>query len=54
MKANWDVEQDWDVFALPLEQQKPRAIVQNKPKDEKAADETDEGSSENDMPFSNQ
>ena len=54
LKANWDVEQDWDVFALPLEQQKPRAIVKNKPKDEKAADETDEGSSENDMPFSNQ
>ncbi len=39
LKANWDVEQTWDVFALPLDKQKPLAITKNKPKEDKK-DET--------------
>lgn len=34
LKANWDVEQDWDIKAVPLMKQKPREIVKNKPKDQ--------------------
>ena len=38
LKANWDVEQTWDVYALPLDKQKPLDITKNKPKDEKKDD----------------
>ncbi len=33
LKANWDVEQTWDVYALPLDKQKPLEITKNKPND---------------------
>lgn len=39
LRANWDIEQNWDVYALPLDQQKPREIVKNKPKEEKQTEE---------------
>lgn len=46
LKANWDVEQVWDIYELPIDLQKPYAIKKNKPKlkrGEKAPqDETDE------------
>lgn len=32
LKRNWDLEQDWDIYALPIDQQKPKAILKNKPK----------------------
>ncbi|MCM1032728.1 MAG: Ig-like domain-containing protein [Odoribacter sp.] len=32
LKKNWDVEQDWDIYELPIDKQKPRAILKNKPK----------------------
>lgn len=32
LKKNWDVEQAWDIYELPLDAQKPRAILKNKPK----------------------
>ena len=32
LKANWDIEQAWDIFELPLDAQKPYAIKKNKPK----------------------
>ncbi|MCP9612440.1 Ig-like domain-containing protein [Coprobacter tertius] len=35
LKANWDVEQEWNVFALPADKQKPREIVKNKSDKEK-------------------
>lgn len=32
LKSNWDVEQTWDIYEVPLDQQKPYAILKNKPK----------------------
>lgn len=32
LRANWDVEQAWAVYEVPIDQQKPRAITKNKPK----------------------
>jgi hypothetical protein len=32
VKANWDVEQQWDIYELALDAQKPKAIKKNKPK----------------------
>jgi len=32
LKRNWDVEQDWDIYELPVDKQKPYAILKNKPK----------------------
>ncbi|MGL5318165.1 MAG: Ig-like domain-containing protein [Bacteroidales bacterium] len=33
LRQNWDVEQPWNVIELPLEQQKPKAVTKNKPKE---------------------
>ena len=41
-RANWDVDLTWDIYATPLDVQKPYAIMKNKPKlkkGEKAPDE---------------
>ncbi len=35
LKKNWDIEQSWDINELPVDQQKPREIVKNKPKRKK-------------------
>lgn len=32
LKKNWDVAQDWDLNAIPVDAQKPEAIKKNKPK----------------------
>lgn len=32
LKANWDIEQAWDIYELALDAQKPSAIKKNKPK----------------------
>ncbi|MCM1337974.1 MAG: Ig-like domain-containing protein [Candidatus Amulumruptor caecigallinarius] len=46
LKKNWDIDQPWDIYALPLDLQKPFAIKKNKPKnavappEEPAADDT--------------
>lgn len=32
LRANWDVNQPWDIYELPLDAQKPLAIKANKPK----------------------
>lgn len=32
LKRNWDIEQAWDIYELPVDMQKPRAILKNKPK----------------------
>lgn len=50
LKRNWDVEQNWNVYELPVDAQKPRAILQNKPKlkrGEEEPQETDEEDYEN-------
>lgn len=35
LRARWDVDQDWDFDALPVERQKPLAITKQKPDKEK-------------------
>lgn len=35
LKKNWDVEQTWDIYELPIDQQKPMGIKKNKPKPKK-------------------
>lgn len=32
LKRNWDIAQDWDIYELPVDRQKPYAILKNKPK----------------------
>lgn len=32
LKKNWDIEQAWDIFELPVDMQKPIEIKKNKPK----------------------
>ena len=34
LRANWDVRQDWDIYAKPLIKQKPLEITKNKPKED--------------------
>lgn len=33
IKANWDLEENWDIYALPLDKQKPLEITKNKPEE---------------------
>lgn len=42
LRANWVIDQDWDVTALPLYRQKPLEITKNKPKEKVYTDEEDE------------
>ena len=32
LKKNWDIEQTWDIYELPVDKQKPYALLKNKPK----------------------
>lgn len=41
LKANWDVEQSWDVFGTPITQQKPYDLIKNKPKNDPKATKKD-------------
>ena len=51
LKKNWDIEQTWDIYALPVDRQKPEAIKKNKPERNKwetepTTTETDEDEDE--------
>ena len=51
LKKNWDIEQTWDIYALPVDRQKPEAIKKNKPERNKwetqpATTETDDDEDE--------
>ena len=35
LKKNWDVEQTWDIYATPIDKQKPEAIKKSKPERKK-------------------
>jgi hypothetical protein len=35
LKPNWELSEDWDIAALPLDKQKPLEITQNKPQEKK-------------------
>ena len=41
LKQNWDVEQEWDIYELPIDTQKPMAIKKNKPKGYRATQNED-------------
>lgn len=36
IKANWDIEEDWNITATPIDKQKPLEITKNKPKTDEA------------------
>ncbi len=42
IRANWDVQQDWDIFATPLIKQKPLDITKNKPEEKRTKDGTNQ------------
>lgn len=51
LKANWDIEQDWDIYATPVDAQKAYALLRNKPKlkrGEKAPVDADDENAEKD------
>ncbi len=51
-RANWDIEQSWNIYELPLDMQKPLAIKKNKPvTKEKSTRRTDDD--EDDDEFDN-
>lgn len=41
LKKNWDVEQSWNIYELPLDKQKPEKIKKNKPEKKKSWDDDD-------------
>ncbi len=52
LKRNWDIEQDWDIYELPVDRQKPYALLKNKPKlkrGEKAPGREDENTEEDEF-----
>ena len=53
LKKNWTIEQSWDINELPIDQQKPREIIKNKPKRRKGERDEYSGSSadEEEDPF---
>ncbi|MCD7971763.1 MAG: Ig-like domain-containing protein [Candidatus Azobacteroides sp.] len=38
--AHMEIEQDWDITAVPVEKQKPRELIQNKPKEKAASSDS--------------
>ena len=51
LKKNWDIDQSWNLYALPVDQQKPREIVKNKPKRKKGERERPTGDEEEEDEF---
>lgn len=41
LKQNWDIEQNWNIYEIPLDKQKPDAVKKNKP-DKKKWEQTDD------------
>ncbi len=52
LKRNWDVDMTWDIYELPIDMQKPYAILKNKPKlrrgEERPKDESDQNPEDED------
>lgn len=50
LKQNWDVEQSWNIYELPIDSQKPNSIKKNKPQNYKAeTTEEEEDDDENEF-----
>ena len=48
LKQNWDIEQSWNIFDLPVDEQKPMAIRKNKPLNYSASSANSEDEDEGD------
>ncbi len=46
IKKNWDKEETWDVYGTAIDQQKPRAILKNRPKQGKHRNRNEQNSSD--------
>lgn len=44
LKKNWDVEQSWNIYDTPIDLQKPKEIIKNKPKTAKKRRRNKDGS----------
>lgn len=44
LKKNWDVEQSWNIYETPVDLQKPKELVKNKPKEKKKRRRNPDGS----------
>lgn len=51
LKRNWDVEQTWDIYSIPVDVQKPYAILKNKPKLKRGEKPPVDEDEEDDDPF---
>lgn len=52
IKKNWDKEEQWDVFAVAIDQMKPNAIKKNKPaQDKRNREQTNENEEEEEEIF---
>lgn len=54
LRKNWDVEQSWNIYEIPVDAQKPNAIKKNKPKlkkGERAPQDEEEDDEFSDDPF---
>ena len=52
IKKNWDKDEQWDVFAVAIDQMKPNAIKKNKPaQDKRKRDENNEYEEEEEEVF---
>ncbi len=51
LKKNWDVVQEWDIYELPVDAQKPYAIKKNKPKLKRGEQAPDSGDEEEEDEF---
>ena len=49
LKANWDVENNWNIYEIPLDQQKPNKIKKNKPARKKG--QTDDYGDDEDVEY---
>lgn len=48
VKKNWDIEQSWDIYAMPIDAQKPVDIKKNKPAKKRGEQEPDDSDEEDD------
>ncbi len=51
LKKNWDVTQEWDIYELPVDAQKPYAIKKNKPKLKRGEKAPSDGNEEEEDEF---
>ena len=48
LKENWDIEQSWNIYEVPVDRQKPDAIKKNKPEKKKWEERDEKGKRDED------